>query len=74
MRLEDKTAIVTGGASGFGAGIVRKFVSEGAQVMIAQASWKGTPLNGFPEFVAGIFFRIVDSDNTALGAVKGFMG
>ena len=35
MRLEGKTAIVTGGASGFGAGIVRKFVAEGAQVVIA---------------------------------------
>ncbi len=35
MRLEGKTAIVTGGASGFGAGIVRKFVTEGARVMIA---------------------------------------
>ncbi len=35
MRLQGKTAIVTGGASGFGAGIVRKFVAEGAQVMIA---------------------------------------
>jgi 3-oxoacyl-[acyl-carrier protein] reductase len=35
MRLEGKTAIVTGGASGFGAGIVRKFVAEGAKVMIA---------------------------------------
>lgn len=35
MRLEGKSAIVTGGASGFGAGIVRKFVSEGARVMIA---------------------------------------
>ncbi|WP_299883054.1 SDR family oxidoreductase [uncultured Sulfitobacter sp.] len=35
MRLTGKTAIVTGGASGFGAGIVRKFVAEGAQVMIA---------------------------------------
>ncbi|WP_170602969.1 SDR family oxidoreductase [Ruegeria arenilitoris] len=35
MRLEGKTAIVTGGASGFGAGIVQKFLSEGAQVMIA---------------------------------------
>jgi 3-oxoacyl-[acyl-carrier protein] reductase len=35
MRLHDKTAIVTGGASGFGAGIVRKFVAEGARVMIA---------------------------------------
>ncbi len=35
MRLQGKTAIVTGGASGFGAGIVAKFVAEGAQVMIA---------------------------------------
>ncbi|MBJ6372051.1 SDR family oxidoreductase [Sedimentitalea arenosa] len=35
MRLKGKTAIVTGGASGFGAGIVRKFVFEGARVMIA---------------------------------------
>ena len=35
VRLTGKTAIVTGGASGFGAGIVRKFLAEGAQVMIA---------------------------------------
>lgn len=34
-RLSGKNAIVTGGASGFGAGIVRKFVAEGANVMIA---------------------------------------
>ncbi|MGJ8627134.1 MAG: SDR family oxidoreductase [Sulfitobacter sp.] len=35
MRLTGKTAIVTGGASGFGAGIVRRFLQEGAKVMIA---------------------------------------
>ena len=35
MRLEGKSAIVTGGASGFGAGIVAKFVAEGARVLIA---------------------------------------
>ena len=35
MRLTGKSAIVTGGASGFGAGIVRKFIAEGARVMIA---------------------------------------
>lgn len=35
MRLEGKRAIVTGGASGFGAGIVRKFAAEGATVAVA---------------------------------------
>jgi 3-oxoacyl-[acyl-carrier protein] reductase len=34
-RLEGKVAIVTGGGSGFGAGIVHKFVAEGAQVVVA---------------------------------------
>jgi 3-oxoacyl-[acyl-carrier protein] reductase len=40
-RLDGKTAIVTGGASGFGAGIVRKFVAEGARVMIADINGDG---------------------------------
>jgi 3-oxoacyl-[acyl-carrier protein] reductase len=35
MRLDSKTAIVTGGGSGFGAGIARIFAREGAQVMVA---------------------------------------
>ena len=33
MRLQDKIAIVTGAASGFGAGIARRFASEGASVV-----------------------------------------
>ena len=35
MQLTGKTAIVTGGASGFGAGIVDSFLDAGAKVMIA---------------------------------------
>ena len=35
MKLEGKVAIVTGGAGGFGEGIARLFVAEGARVLIA---------------------------------------
>jgi len=34
MRLARKTAIVTGGGSGFGEGIVKKFADEGAMVIV----------------------------------------
>src|SRR5690242_11313384 len=34
-RLADKVAIITGGASGMGEGTVRRFVAEGARVVIA---------------------------------------
>jgi 3-oxoacyl-[acyl-carrier protein] reductase len=41
MRLADKTAIVTGAASGFGAGIARRFAAEGARVMVADLNGEG---------------------------------
>lgn len=40
MRLEGKTAIVTGAGSGFGAGIAHKFLLEGAQVMLADINYE----------------------------------
>jgi 3-oxoacyl-[acyl-carrier protein] reductase len=35
MRLKNKTALITGAASGYGAGIAKRFAQEGANVMIA---------------------------------------
>jgi len=52
MRLSGKTAIVTGGASGFGAGIVRKFIAEGATVMVADIN--GDAARAMADEVGGI--------------------
>ena len=41
MRLTGKIAIVTGAASGFGEGIARKFVAEGARVVVADRDGEG---------------------------------
>ncbi|MEM6670940.1 MAG: SDR family oxidoreductase [Pseudomonadota bacterium] len=38
MRLEGKTALITGGGSGFGEGIARRFAEEGANVMLADVN------------------------------------
>jgi 3-oxoacyl-[acyl-carrier protein] reductase len=41
MRLRDKVAIVTGGGSGFGAGIARRFAAEGAKLVVNDINAEG---------------------------------
>jgi len=40
-RLKDKVAVVTGAASGFGAGMAKRFAEEGARVVVADLNAKG---------------------------------
>ncbi|MEO3386456.1 SDR family oxidoreductase [Mesorhizobium sp. CAU 1741] len=40
-RLQDKVAIVTGAASGFGEGIAKRYAEEGAKVVVADLNIKG---------------------------------
>lgn len=41
MRLKGKTAIITGGGSGFGEGTAKRFAQEGCQVMVADINDEG---------------------------------
>ena len=49
MKLDKKIAIVTGGASGFGEGIVRKFLDEGIDKIII-----GTRAIEDPNFITSL--------------------
>jgi 3-oxoacyl-[acyl-carrier protein] reductase len=56
-RLNGRTALVTGGASGFGAGIARRFAAEGARVIVADLA----------EAAAAALARTLGSSATGLG-------
>ncbi len=69
MRLAGKTAIITGGASGFGAGIVEKFLAEGARVMIADIN--GEAARGLAEMLGGqaVAHQVDVSDRASVQAM-----
>lgn len=64
MQLKNKTAIVTGGASGFGAGIVRAFADQGARVMVADVN--GDAAQKVAADIDGIACRVDVSDGDSV--------
>jgi 3-oxoacyl-[acyl-carrier protein] reductase len=67
MRLEGKTAIVTGGGSGFGAGIARIFAREGATVMVADINAGAAA--GIAGEIGGIAQAVDVSDGASVAAM-----
>jgi 3-oxoacyl-[acyl-carrier protein] reductase len=72
MRLNGKRAIVTGGASGFGAGIVEKFISEGAFVYVADINEAAAydVAAKFGESAQGVGVDVSSSDSVQALALK----
>ena len=54
MKLENKIAVITGGASGIGAAGTRRFSAEGATVIILDVNEKAG--NALTEDLANVFF------------------
>lgn len=64
MRLEGKAAIITGGGSGFGAGIARRFAQEGAQVIIADINLDAA--RSVAEDVGGVAHQVDVAQNDSV--------
>lgn len=67
MRLEGKAAIVTGGGSGFGAGIARRFAQEGARVMVADINLGAA--EAIAAEVGGVAARVDVASNDSVAAM-----
>ncbi len=69
MRLEGKTAIITGAGSGFGAGIAAKFAAEGARVLVADIN--GDAANAVARAINASPWVVDVSDNTSVRRMAG---
>lgn len=67
MQLNGKTAIVTGGGSGFGAGIARAFADAGAHVMVADINLGAAQT--IAAEIGGIAAQVDVGDNTSVAGL-----
>ena len=69
MRLEDRTALVTGGASGIGAATCRRLAAEGARVAVTDMNLEGA--QAVADEVSGAAYELdVRSDESIKAAVE----
>ena len=64
MRLNGKSAIITGAASGFGKGIATEFAKQGAQVMVADINHEAAELHA--KAINGISQTVDVSNNESV--------
>jgi len=70
-RLAGRTAVVTGGASGFGAGIVRRFAEEGARVAIVDLNLEAAQALAAEVGAGAIALRADVADGAAVAELAG---
>lgn len=70
MRLNNKVAVITGGASGFGEGMARRFAAEGAKIVIADLNPEGGERVRASLADAGAQVRFVKTDVAVDAQVK----
>ncbi len=71
MKLENKVAIVTGAASGFGAEIARQYAAEGAKVVLADINLDGAKAVAEPLGARGFAVRCDVSKKADIDALVG---
>jgi 3-oxoacyl-[acyl-carrier protein] reductase len=80
MRLREKVAIVTGGGSGFGEGIAKRFAQEGCRIVLNDLRPEGgqrvageiVAAGGQARFIAGDVSRGADWERLVKGALEAY--